>query len=290
MSVAALARHSFGSMGVEIECLVEGDDMGGFEAVEREFTRFDHLFSRFRPDSELSRLNTLGAARCSAELLEVVGLALDARERTDGRFDPTVHDAIVDAGYDRTFRLLPEDAGSDPAASRPCGGRVEIDRRRSAITLGSGVRLDLGGIVKGWAAERCCALLPAPCLVNAAGDIAVRGVPADGFWGIGADTADGSITLALVRGGIATSGRDRRRWRRAGVERHHLIDPSTGACSASDLVRVTATGSDAVDAEVNATALFLAGERAALQEAERESIHCLLVTGDGRTVGWGGLV
>ncbi len=294
LSASTLSRHRFRSMGVEIECLVEGDDGGGFPAVEREFRRLDAVFSRFREDSELSRLNAATTARCSEEMLEVVELSLAARERTQGRFDPTVHDAVVAAGYDRTFALVERDALAAERQPPACGGGVHVDRERRVVELEHGARLDLGGIVKGWAAERCCRLLhsaaDAPCLVNAAGDIAVRGTPAPGCWPIAADTATGSVTLGLRRGGIATSGRDERRWRRNGEERHHLIDPRTGAPSTSDLVRVTAVGADAVDAEVRAKALFLAGESAALEEAAQEQVPCLLVTEDGRTVGWGGLV
>ena len=85
--------------------------------------------SRFRPDSELSRLNRDGAIDASQDLAEVVELALAARERTGGRFDPTIHDALVGAGYDRTFDELAEDtdAAATPrpaaaAAPSPAGG------------------------------------------------------------------------------------------------------------------------------------------------------------------------
>jgi thiamine biosynthesis lipoprotein ApbE len=90
---------------------------------------------------------------------------------------------------------------------------------------------------------------------------------------------DESITLGLTEGGVATSGRDRRRWRRGGKELHHLIDPRTGAPAETDLLRVTAVGDDAVAAEVLAKSLFLAGER----EAAESTVPAVLVTADGRT-------
>jgi thiamine biosynthesis lipoprotein len=281
-------------MGVGIECLVAGAGSAaeGFAAVERELERLEQIFSRFRPDSELSRLNEAGAAVCGDDLLAVVGLALAARERTGGRFDPTVHDALVAAGYDRTFAELGADDAASPAPPGPCGGEVRVDSARRLVRLAAGVRLDLGGIVKGYAAERACDLLHAggrTCLVNAAGDIAVRGVPDEGCWVVGAATPAGEVTLGLTRGGLATSGRDLRRWRRDGEERHHLIDPATGRPSASDLLRVTVVAADAVEAEVHAKALFLAGEAAAAAEADRLGVPSVLVTGDGRSVLAGGL-
>ena len=210
--------------------------------------------SRFRPTSELSRLNRDRSIDASPELADVVGLALDARERTGGRFDPTVHDALVAAGYDRTFEELPPDAPQRPAAA--CGGGVELVGRH--ITLADGVRLDLGGIGKGYAAERVAELLAlaGPCLVSAGGDVAVRGLPPAGTWAVAVDER---LTLGLERGGLATSGIDRRRWQCGGTEQHHLIDPRTARPAVGDLIRVTAIGSDAVDAEVLAKTLLLVG-------------------------------
>jgi thiamine biosynthesis lipoprotein len=84
---------------------------------------------------------------------------------------------------------------------------------------------------------------------------------------------------------VATSGRDRRRWRRDGEERHHLIDPATGKPAQGNLLRVTVVGRTAVETEVLAKSLFLAGERA----AAAENVSAVLVTADGRTVITGGL-
>lgn len=280
-------------MAVGVECLLEGGPAADelFDEVEREFARLEAMFSRFRPDSELSELNRAGTRRCSPELVEVVELALAGRSRTGGRFDPTVHDALLAAGYDRTFAELAADPYGPEGEPRPCGGKVEVDRAGCVVRLGRGVRLDLGGIVKGWAAERACDLLAAagPCLVNAGGDIAVHGLPPGGVWPVAVAAPGASITLGLRSGGLATSGRDHRRWRRNGREQHHLIDPATGLPSTTGLVTVTAVGADAVDAEIRAKSLFLAGVRGALAEAQRLELPCVLVTERGQVVRTGGL-
>lgn len=293
-NAGTIRRHRFGTMGVTVELLLETDAAAeaarAFETVEREFRRLDSVFSRFDAASELSRLNRLRTLRCSPELVDVVDLALRAREVTGGRFDPTVHDALVAAGYDRTFLDLRDDL-DDPGLPRPCGGGVRVDTASGVVSLGAGARIDLGGIVKGYAAERACDLLGelGPCLANAAGDIAVRGVPAAGPWTVRVDAPDAPLVLALRFGGLATSGRDYRRWRRNGKELHHLIDPFTGAPSTSDLLTVTVVAGDAVAAEVQAKALFLAGETAAVAEADRLGLPCLLVTASSRVVMAGGL-
>ncbi len=280
-----MQKRVFRAMGTQVELLSAADEAGAaFEAAEAEFQRLEAIMTRFRPDSELSELNAAGSLEAGPELVEVVGLAVDGRERTNGRFDPTVHDAVTGAGYDRTFDDLPDD-GPPPESGRPCGGEVRITASR--IDLGEGVKLDLGGIGKGYAAERAASLLAeaGPCLVNAGGDVALRGTG----WPIGIETAEGSLTLALENGALATSGRDRRTWRRGGRELHHLIDPSTGEPAESDLLRATVVAGDAVEAEIWAKALFLAGSTGAALEAYERSLPCVLVTAGGETCLAGGL-
>lgn len=278
-----IERRSFRAMGTDVELLVHADDAGAaLDAAECEFHRLEALLSRFREDSELSRLNRDGSIDAGPDLLRVVELALAARDRTGGRFDPTVHDALVAAGYDRTFEAVaPARDEWAQATGAPAGGEVSVAGRR--IELEPGVRLDLGGIGKGYAAERAAELLATagPCLVNAGGDIAVRG----GSWPVGVE----HLTLELSAGGLATSGRDRRRWRRGGRELHHLIDPETGEPARTDVLRVTVVAGDAVDAEVAAKSLFLAGADRAAAEADAAGTPAVVVAEDGRTLLAGGL-
>jgi thiamine biosynthesis lipoprotein len=281
-----IERRTFRAMGTEIELLVEADGAAGaLEAAEHEFHRLEALLSRFREDSELSRLNRDGALAAGPDLCRVVELALAARERTSGRFDPTVHNALVAAGYDRTFEDIVRDSHVRCQAPDVSGGDARVEGSR--IELDVGVRLDLGGIGKGYAAERAAEILATagPCLVNAGGDIAVRG----GHWPVGVETAAEPLTLELSGGGLATSGRDRRRWRRNGRELHHLIDPRTGEPAETDLLRVTAIAADAIEAEIAAKSLFLAGADRAAREADAAGVAAVLVTGDGRTIFAGAL-
>lgn len=279
-----MQRRAFRAMGTEIELFVDAPrSETALVDAEAEFHRLEKLLSRFRADSELSRLNRDGAIDASPDLVAVTQLALQARERTGGRFDPTVHEALVAAGYDRSFELLSPEDGESRAA--PCGGNIWVFGDH--VKLEPGFKLDLGGIGKGYAAEQAATVLGAagPCLVNAGGDVAVRA----GSWPIGVQTSTGTLTLELSTGALATSGRDRRRWRREGRELHHLIDPATGTSADGDLLRVTVVGNDAIDAEVWAKALFLVGAGAAEAEANALGLPCVLVTNDGRTTTAGGL-
>lgn len=288
--------HPFRAMGTDVELLLDAPDTpgnrGALQEAEAEVRRLEGLLSRFQPQSELGRLNRDGGVLAGPELMELVVLALDARLETGGRFDPTVHDAVRHAGYDRSFPEVPAD---HPQAPTPppgrCGGAVRVDAATRRITLEPGVRLDLGGIAKGYTADRVAARLNAhgPCLVNVGGDLAVRGVPADGAWTVGVQQPEGTLSLDLRRGAIATSGRDRRRWRRGGHEQHHLIDPRTARPARTDLLRVSVVAASAARAEVLATSLLLAGSAAAAREADDAGVPCVLVREDAPTIHAGGL-
>jgi len=275
-------------MGTEVELLLEAEDSSLLADVEAEFGRLETVLSRFRSDSELSQLNEAGAGHVGPELLEVIELAIEARAASGGRFDPTVHDAVVAAGYDRSFELLDNDGAGASSVPVRVGGAVAIDRTAGHVALEPGYRLDLGGIAKGWAADRALAVLAAagPALVNAGGDVAAAGR----VWPIAVEAAGEEITLGLEEGGVATSGRDRRNWLCEGEPRHHLIDPVTGSPADGDVLTVTVAAGSAAEAEVLATTLFLAGDsRRALDEADLAAIPTVLVTSAGEVLLAGGL-
>ena len=285
-----MERVSFRAMGTDVELLLDtpksAESFLALATAQAEIERLEAVLSRFSPDSELSALNRSGSLHAGPDLVHVTRLALEARQRTAGRFDPTVHDALVAAGYDRTFDELPAEREALAPAAR-CGGHVSVDHSSGLIELEPGVRLDFGGIGKGFAADRACDLLArvGPCLVSAGGDLTGCGRP----WPVGVETPAGMLTLELQNGALATSGRDRRRWRAGNDEAHHLIDPDTGLPADSDLLTVTVMAATAVEAEVLATSLFLAGAERAAAEADELGTPCVLVLDGGRTELRGGL-
>jgi thiamine biosynthesis lipoprotein len=159
------------------------------------------------------------------------------------------------------------------------------------VELDPGTRLDLGGLAKGYAVDRAVELLSryGACLVNAGGDLAVGGGPVATVWPVSVPTPDAPLTIGVRSGGLATSGRDKRRWRRDGAEQHHLIDPITGLPAESDLLRVSVAAPSAVEAEVLAKWLFIAGEDEAAARADAMAAPSVLVTADGRVRLAGGL-
>ena len=263
-------------------------------ACERELSRFDAA-------SDLSRLNAAGGrwTPVGRRLLEALGLALRAREDTGGRFDPTVLPALVAAGYDRSFELL-EEREARWADDWRAGTAIELDARNGRARLEPGSSVDLGGIGKGYAAGRAldAMLAASPALggglVDLGGDIAVRGEsPEDGPWLIAvADPRRAGETLAVLAldsGGIATSGRDARRFGPA-RSLHHLIDPETGESALAGPLTVTVVAPDPAAAEVHATTLAIAGPAEAdAHVAARPRISALYVPQVGPAVPLGRL-
>lgn len=263
-------------------------------ACERELSRFD-------PASDLSRLNAAAGdwSPAGPRLREALRLALRAREDTGGRFDPTILPVLASAGYDRSFELLEE----RPAARVEgwcAGAEIEVDENRGRARLAAGTAVDLGGIGKGYAARRALdAMLgaapgPPGGLVDLGGDIALRGeTPEGGPWRIAvADARRPGETLALLAlaaGGIATSGRDARRFGPGG-SLHHLIDPETGEPALPGPLTVTVVAADAAEAEAHATALAISSlEEAEAHVAAHPSISALYVPQYGPAIPLGRL-
>ena len=261
------------------------------------FAEWERQLSRFRDDSELMQLNRHASSPVpvSDVMWDVVQSALQAAQRSHGVVTPTLLAEQELAGYDRGFDLLdtPTAVIRRPALA-PSGdwSAVALLPGIRTVQLPPGVQLDLGGIVKSWAADRAARQLGAhgPALIDASGVIAVSGPMADGSpWPIGvADLAvpAGQIDLLmLAAGGVATSGRDYRRWRHGGIWQHHILDPRTGRLAETDVFSATVIASSAREAEVAAKMALILGSRDGLDWIEaRPSLAALLVLEDRRII------
>ncbi|HEY0388229.1 MAG TPA: FAD:protein FMN transferase [Gaiellales bacterium] len=269
-----LLRHRFDAMGTECSVAVTapiwaaGRGRIAIAAALVEVAAQERSLSRFDPGSDLTALNARagGWHAASERLYAAVEAAVRAREATGGRYDPTVLPALIAAGYDGSYRdLHPHEPGR--LAGWRAGAVIELDPAQRRIRLAPGTSVDLGGIGKGMSAAVALDAmrdawpeLPG-ALVDLGGDIAVTGSPPDrGAWRI--DIADPRArgrclgTIALATGGVASSGRDRRRLGRDGAG-HHLIDPRTGGPAVPGPLAVTVIGPGAGEAEAHATALAI---------------------------------
>ena len=244
-----MTTHSFTSMGCEI--VAGGALPVDAQAIERLFAERDGTFSRFRPESELSRVNasTAEVVAVSPAFAEMVAIALRAAASTGGLVDPTLGEAIEAAGYDRDFGRLGPSA-SPPRPAVPGRWRA-VRASECALSRPIGVRLDLNGVVKSKTVDDALELISGDGFVSAGGDIAARGALEVAL--------PGGDAVRLVTGGLATSGSAKRRWRRGGAWHHHLIDPGTGAPARSPWLEVTASAATCLQADVAAKAAFLLG-------------------------------
>src|SRR5207244_651426 len=159
--------------------------------LERELAAIDAACSRFRPDSELARLNASAgiAVPVGKTLFEAVAVALRAAEATGGLVDPTVGRSLRLAGYDRSFEHVRAGRRSAPRfVAVPGWKAVDVDAEARTIRLPSGTELDLGATAKALAADRAAsaAARAAGCgvLVSLGGDVAVAGKAPVGGWPI----------------------------------------------------------------------------------------------------------
>lgn len=261
------------------------------------FEEWEQVLSRFRLDSELSRLNQLTGqpVTVSKVLWEVFMAAREAEKFTGGLVRPTVLDALIQAGYDRSFDLLPVALNAAPVTVLDLPAlstSIGYDEPTRTLFIPESVHLDFGGVAKGWAAQKAAFLLMkfGPVLVDAGGDIAISGPALDGQpWAIGIrDPFHPDInfdTLRMEHGGVATSGTDYHRWQQGEVWNHHLIDPATGLPAESDVLAATVIAPDALQAEAAAKAVVVAGSRSGLEWLEADpTLAGVLVLQSGETI------
>jgi thiamine biosynthesis lipoprotein len=285
-------------MGSKTTLLLSADTAAAEERLRRArgwFRAWEECLSRFRAESELSRLNRAGEAAVSPVLWSVLRAALRGARQTGGLVSPCLLTALEAAGYDRSFEHIqpaPFANAAPPAPGLDGWRAVELRPGERRVSLPAGMRLDLGGAAKGWAADRAARRLGrfAPCLVNAGGDVSASGPrPGGEPWLVAvADPRDAGRCLArlpLLRGGVATSGSVFRVWEQGGERRHHLIDPRTGQPARSDLLTVTVLAPGALEAEIAAKAVFILGSRAGLEWLEaRPRLAGILVLENGHVL------
>ena len=299
-----LYRLPFRAMGCQMLAILEQDSepvSSILNQVPEWFEEWEQTLSRFRYNSELSRLNRTAdqPVTVSQTLWDVFQASLLADQATGGLVTPTVLDAIVMAGYDRPFDELLANTGY-PARQGYIDLWTEIhplsmviyDEESRSICLPPGIRLDFGGVAKGLAAQQAVELLKTsgPALMNAGGDIAISDPRVNGdSWLIGIsnpfESGEDLVTLHLHGGGVATSGKDRRRWMQGTFLNHHIIDPHTGLPAVTDVLTATVVAPTVMEAEVTAKAVLILGSEVGMEWLEADSgLAGLLILDDGRVL------
>ena len=271
------------------------------ELLEAELSAADRALSRFRPDSELSRVNRNPGrpVPVGTYFLGALDVALRVADMTGGLVDPLLGEALIAAGYDDDFDRLPAD-GPAPVDVRPrpqLWRRIALDRVLGTVRIPAGSRLDLGSSGKAHAADRAARTIHAATglgtVVGLGGDLAIAGPAPAESWTVRVadrpDTDEGELVV-LRDGGLATSSTLLRRWRRGGEWQHHVLDPRTGRPADAHWRTVTVAAATCVDANAASTAAIVRGP-AAQEWLDALRLPARLVDRSGTvvtTAGWPG--
>jgi thiamine biosynthesis lipoprotein len=289
-------------MGTDVHLVAVGGPVGVLGDARTLVASLEARWSRFRPDSELCRLNASAGQPVivPADTFALVAAAVDAWSLTAGRFDPTGLATLVAAGYDRSFELVAAHGPAIRESMPPVPGCAGIALQRDAglVFLPAGVALDLGGIAKGHTADLVVSTLlaagAAGAMVNLGGDVRVAGTAPDGQpWLVGIEDPHRPgrdlAVVALAEGAVATSSRTRRAWVRGGRGFHHLIDPATGAPADGDVDAAVVVAGETAWAEVLAKAALIAGSEEGAELIRSFGATGLLVLRGGEVVHLPGL-
>ncbi len=259
----------FPAMGTEIEAWVEDED-----STQRLADWFEHVeacCSRFRPDSELSRINSSTDTEVStgSTMTEVLHAAKHAREISSGLVDVGMGAVVARWGYDRTFHSV-VDLEEEP--SPMVAGRWDVEG--SVLTRTGDVAIDLGGVAKGWTCDRAVDQGIAT-VVSAGGDL--RSNDPDTIATVTGVDDDEIVRVHVGVGALATSSTAKRRWRVAGSEVAHLVDPRTMRPVHSPVVSATVLTGSALEAETGAKTVLLLGSDGLSWAAEQSWIRAAVV-------------
>lgn len=300
MRASAPARTRWQSLGTYVElCVADAErSVAAQSRATALLAMVDRACSRFRPDSDLSRVNA-GAGtwvRTDPLLVAATVAAVEAAEHTDGIVHPLLGRVVVELGYDRTFTALqPGRVDGARTAPPPRDAWRSIEWDADALRIPRDTALDLGAVAKAWASDLISRTIADELRTGVAlslgGDVAIADAGRATWWPVQIrEDPDGecSAEVAIASGGLATSSTVVRRWTVAGVTRHHLVDPRTGESARTRWRTVSATGPSATAANVATTAAVILGDEA-VGWLNRHSVAARLVSADGTvtvTAGW----
>jgi thiamine biosynthesis lipoprotein len=248
------------------------------DAVMAEMHRINELMSHYRPDSQLSQINARAAVEPVAvdpELFDLIRTSIRFSELTGGAFDITY--ASVGYLYDYRRHLHPSEKEIEAALPGVNYRNLILDPANHTVKFGrEGMRIDLGGIAKGYACDRGVEILKrfgvGNAIVTAGGDTRLLGDRRGRPWTIGIRHPDDRnrvvLSMPLADVAISTSGDYERYFDEGGVRYHHIIDPKTGH-SASGVRSVTIIGPTATQTEGWSKGVFINGAEVGIRMIER---------------------
>lgn len=263
-------KYNFNSMSTMVQISISQELFANdLMPVYRLFSSVEDICSRFKEDSELSRLNLqIGKeVEVSNQFFSILTDALKFYEETNGVFHPGILSAIENSGYAKSIEFIKGRELGVSSLPAPEDSKIkpyQLNEGKQTVILHT--RIDLGGIAKGWVIDRAADLLSkyGYGFINVGGDIRIFGsLPRPLNIGI-EDPYDPAKMISSIQvsdGAVATSTSMKRRWKMNGRNKHHLIDASSGEPSASTIISSTVTAPTATEADVLAKVVLLLGEK-----------------------------
>jgi thiamine biosynthesis lipoprotein len=290
-------------MGTRIHVELWHDDPAkgdaAIDAVMAEMRRIDNLMSHYKPESQLSQINARAVqepVQVDPELFDLIKLSLHFSEITEGAFDITY--ASVGHLYDFRRHVKPTEAEIKAALPAVNWRNLLLDQEHHTVRFEhAGMRIDLGGIGKGYAVDRGIAILQSRgiqhAVVTAGGDTRIIGDHMGRPWLVGIrnpdDKAKVVTSIPLVDTAMSTSGDYERYFDEKGVRYHHIIDPHTGH-SASKVRSATILGPTATQTDGMSKTAFILGPEKALEIINRmPEYDAVFVRPDGKVLYSNGL-
>jgi thiamine biosynthesis lipoprotein len=249
------------------------------------FRDFEQHYSRFIRDNELWAFNESEGGAVSPELFRLLEEAKGYYEATGGLFDPSVLASLEREGYAGAY-------GEHAAISHIPFSELTLERKTLTVSKPLDLKIDLGGIGKGFIADKVTAFLKKEYqhfIVDAGGDIYASGSNRKEdypFWAIAVEhplrPEHPAALLTLSDVSVATSGRNRRHWTKGNEEKHHIIDPNSQKSAVSDLLSVTVVSDSVTRSDVFAKTLLIAGSARGKILADTLGIAAIFIQEDGQ--------
>ena len=243
------------------------------DAAEVEIERLDALLSTGDADSEIAKLNADGNAKLSEDAGYLVERALELYQETDGTFDIAIYPVMEAWGFPTQKYRVPSDREIQKLLKNVNSQKIKINKKTNVVTLEKNMKIDLGGIAKGYTSQRIAKIYKKDGVksgvISLGGNVQAIGTKTDGSrWKVGVQSPDDTESMIgayeAADEAVITSGAYERYFEKDGKTYHHIIDPATGKPSEKDLKSVTIISKNGTLSDTLSTTLFVMGKDKAI--------------------------
>lgn len=248
--------------------------------AKAEIERLDQLWSAVDKNSEIYKLNKKKQMKVSDETLELIEFAKKKSAQSGDAFDISVYPIVELWGFPTQKYRVPSDSEIQKLLKGVDSQKIQINKKTNVVTLEKNMKIDLGGIAKGYTSQRIAKIYKKDGVksgvISLGGNVQAIGKKTDGSrWKVGIQSPDDTETMI---GGyeasdeaVITSGAYERYFEKNGKRYHHIIDPATGKPSEKDLKSVTIISKNGTLSDTLSTTLFVMGKDKAIAYWKKHS-------------------